>query len=104
MGSHDLAQVTEILQEDPQFCIQRVKKQLRDCRIKDIIFNYKVVMAGLEEEEETVEEGAVAQSQDSKYNLEALMKVGKSVFLSNRLEFSSAKLRSAKKYFKNYTP
>ena len=69
MASHDLQEVTDILQEDPHFCIQRVKKQLRDCRIKDIIFNYKVVMAGVEEEENQ------SGSQDSKYNLEALMKV-----------------------------
>lgn len=39
---HDRSQVEEVFEESPEFCISRVKKQVRDCRIREIIFNYNL--------------------------------------------------------------
>ncbi|TRY61774.1 hypothetical protein TCAL_12268 [Tigriopus californicus] len=39
---HDRSKVEEVFEESPEFCISRVKKQVRDCRIREIIFNYNL--------------------------------------------------------------
>ncbi len=33
----------ELLTEDPQFCIDRIKRHLKDVRVRDSIFTYDVV-------------------------------------------------------------
>ncbi len=40
---HNQSEVREVLKEDPQHCIDRIKRHLKDVRVRDSIFTYDVV-------------------------------------------------------------